>query len=266
VLLPGQSVRIPFVVSEADARAQVVLLTDIPVAALEVETPAGTLLDAGAPGVSFGQGPYVRYCRVTLPQGAEHAGTWHARVTVDTEPSQTAGRVPADALRRARSEGVRYSVSASARSSLRMQGTVTQGSFRPGEPLRARVALTEYGVPVAVRARVEARVRRPGGSVATVPLAETEPGVFELSFPATQPGAYEVRLLASGRTFGGNRFTRERVLTGAVLPEGAGHLPVATPQDECCRETRRLFRIVVLLAGAAVLLLLLLLVVALLAP
>ncbi|WP_437626009.1 VWA domain-containing protein [Sorangium sp. So ce1151] len=265
VLLPGQSVRVPFVVSEADARAQVVLLTDVPVVELEVETPAGTLLLPGAPGVSFGGGPYVRFCRVTLPQGTAHAGTWHARLTVATKLMEKSRHVPADVLRRALREGVRYSVSASARSSLRMQGAVSQGSFRPGEPLRARVTLTEYGVPVAARARVEARVRSPGGSVTTVPLTETEPGLFELSFPTARAGAYEVRLLASGRTFRGNRFTRERVLTGAILTESTSPVSLATPQHECCRETRRLLRVLVLLGGAAVLLLLLLLLVALLA-
>jgi hypothetical protein len=58
-------------------------------------------------------------------------------------------------------------------------------------------------------------IRRPDGVKVTKSLAETAPGVFELSFVPTLTGVYQLHILSEGRSFEGNRFTREKQLTAA---------------------------------------------------
>ena len=72
---------------------------------------------------------------------------------------KTASRTDLDRLR---GHGVPYNVTVSSWSNLRMAARLTQTSFEPGAELRLDAVLTEFGVPVANRARVEAELRTPG--------------------------------------------------------------------------------------------------------
>lgn len=89
-----------------------------------------------------------------------------------------------------------------------MSATVEQSSFEPGADLTFQAVLTEYDIPVEKRAQVQVELTRPNGSVVTLPMSETEPGTFELTFKATYAGIYHARTLARGVTLRGALFTR----------------------------------------------------------
>ena len=101
-----------------------------------------------------------------------------------------------------------------------MNATVTQSSFVPGATFFLRSTLTEYGVPLAYRARVSATIDYPDKTRGTVWLSETEPGIFTASLTAAQSGVYTIHFLAEGGTSRGTPFTREHLATAAVWPGG----------------------------------------------
>jgi len=165
-----------------------VLLLDVAAVRLSLETPSGAVLSeanlAGL-GVRVTLGTRMTFCRVGLPlpvAAGAHGGRWHAVLKVD-EPalrrelaklarSVEQGTVPGVELERLRAHGVRYSVTVSAWSNLRLSARLTQTSFKPGATLRLDAALTEYGQPVERRARVDADMRRPDGVRLQVALTE----------------------------------------------------------------------------------------------
>lgn len=237
-LAPGSTVRVPFVLTEADIDATVVVLDDLPVVDIALETPAGDLIDAAsaaALGVHAGQGPNMRYYRFNLPVAigaGAHAGTWHAVLTIDKKAwKRQLGRLKEnkEAFARASALGARYSVSVYSWSNLRMRATLTQDSIEPGTVATVRTVLTEYGVPVDHRAGVRAEVAGPAGGF-TVVLAEKAPGAFEALVPTTVPGTYQVRVVAEGLTLRGRPFTREQLLTAVALP--GGDRPSPGPADD----------------------------------
>ncbi len=232
IIGPGDERRVPFVLAETDIDATVMLLTDRPGAVMYLETPAGDLLDPGAivaRGGTTGFRPGLLHYRFTLPLAVgagAHAGTWHAVLVVGrTDPVgqrvSTVGRTAANW----KLGPVRYSVNVHSWSNLRMRAALTQDSLEPGARLELRARLEEYGVPVARRAGVRVEVRRPDGTATTVTLDEVDPGTFETTVTATFPGVYRMRALATGVTMRGMPFTREQLLTGAVLRSGDGPLP-----------------------------------------
>jgi hypothetical protein len=101
-----------------------------------------------------------------------------------------------------------------------MAATVVQKSFEIGAELGFRASLTEYDLPVELRAAVEVELSRPGGSPITISMVEVEPGIFEASASATVPGVYTARFLAKGVTLRGTRFTREYLANAAVWRGG----------------------------------------------
>jgi Mg-chelatase subunit ChlD len=235
-LAAGQVVRIPFELAESEIDATVVLLVDVPAVRLSLQTPSGAVLseaNLAALGAQVTRGTKMTFCRVglPLPVGAgAHGGTWHAVLKVD-EPrlkrelaklqrAAKDGTAEAVEFQRLRAHGIRYNVTVSAWSNLRMSARLTQTSFKPGARLRLDVALTEYGQPVERRARVEADVQRADGVTLTLSLAEQMPGVFGGEIVAGLDGVWRVRIRARGRTFGGVAFTREQLLTAAVIVGG----------------------------------------------
>jgi hypothetical protein len=233
-MLPGMKRRIPFVLNEADIESTVILLTDMPVINMVLETPAGDVVDpatAVALGATFTVGTNLKYYRFTLPlavgQGAQD-GTWHAVLEVDEVAfKRHLSTLDNDraAFERARVHGARYSVNIHAYSNLRMGARLDQNSMAPGATMTIRATLTEYGLPIEHRATVRAELRRPDGTTATLVLSEVEPGVFEASTLASMAGTYHFRVLAEGATMRGIAFTREELLTGAVLQGGDGPFP-----------------------------------------
>jgi hypothetical protein len=246
---PGTVVRVPFELSESDIDATVVLLVDVPAVRLAVQTPSGTLLSEAAlagMGAQVAHGTNMTFCRMALPlpvgSGA-HGGLWYAVLKID-EPrlkreiarraaavkEKTASRTDLDRLR---GHGVRYNVTISSWSNLRMAARLTQTSFEPGAQLRLDVVLTEFGVPVANRARVEADVERPDGLRFTAPLIEEFPGSFSAGLTAGLAGVWRARVRARGRSFRGVSFTREQLLSAAILMRGGASGPRGDGSAAC---------------------------------
>jgi hypothetical protein len=239
-IAPGSTVVIPFVLTEADIDATVVLLADIPIVSMAIETPGGDIINPGNAaglGVSYSQINRTRHYRFTLPAAfpsGNHSGTWKAILTVERkDPPGIAARD--NASRQSQSfltHGARYSVLVNTYSNLRMRAALTQDSYEPGAELTLRSILTEYGIPVEHRGSVYASVARPDATRFTLPLIEVEPGVFEASFRANLPGTYHCRIVASGATLRGKPFTRELTLDGAVYRGGDGPSPPTRPDDQ----------------------------------
>ena len=230
----GARVRIPFDLAESDISCRVILLTDLPILRLSVETPDGKIIDdANAPtfGAVFDRAAKVATSRFGLPIAFQvekiHAGRWHALLEIDRNLRPVgvlthveAAGVSAAAAEEIKARGAKYCLSVHAFSNLRLNATVTQSGFVPGSALFLRAALTEYGVPLAYRARVAAYIDHPDKTRGTQWLPETEPGVFNASLIANQTGVYTIHFVAEGGTSRGTAFTREHLATAAVWPTG----------------------------------------------
>jgi subtilisin family serine protease len=231
---PGQKIRIPFVLSEADISADAIALLPFhDVLDVAVETPQGNVIDeanvAGFPTVARVDRPNMTYYRMTLPvdDGASvhaHAGTWHLVLTVDPRIFKQYLSVLRDgqekAYRDAVAHGVQYTALVHAYSNLRMSCSLSQHSYQPGATMWLRCLLTEYGQPLQGSASVRAVLTRPDGSTSTLPLAPMGPGTYEASVVATLPGVYRFVVSATGSTSRHTPFTREQVVTGAVWRGG----------------------------------------------
>lgn len=238
-IAPGSKVRVPFDVSEADIDCTVLLMTDENVVDLALETPNGTLIQpamvAGL-GMTFGVGAQTKYYRFTLPVAigaGQRAGIWHAVLEVNKDDfKKTLSRMrdqkdkPFQAFA---THGARYSVVAQTYSNLKMAVAVEQSSFEPGADLTFQVMLTEYDIPVEKRAQAQVELTRPGGSLVTLQMTETEPGTFELTTKATYSGVYHARIMAKGVTLRGTPFTREQLASAAVW--NGGDYPYQPPRD-----------------------------------
>jgi hypothetical protein len=224
-LLPGQRVRVPFRLNEADISSDV-LLSEWPPQAFffSVETPAGDVLDPATVttlGGEFVVGNGVSYYRLPLPFGAgsgAHAGKWHA--VIEARPDYE--RTPTN--------GLRYNLSVHSYSSIRLRAGLRQTGNAAGSVVTVRGTLTECGLPVdAERASILAEIELPDGGVTTLPLLETDDGdgVCEATFIADRQGVYPLRLRAKGISSRGRPFTREQLLTAAVCDKDdesrAGH-------------------------------------------
>jgi hypothetical protein len=219
-LQPGQVARIEFRLNDADAGAEVILLSPIPkLIDFQLETPAGDLIDpssAGAvPGLEYAASDRVAFYHLSLPAvtsaGAAHDGLWHALLRIGRAPVTTMTHL--ESSQQVGPLGLRFSLSVQTHSSLRMRATLAQTSYEPGATLTLRAVLTEYDLPVVRGARL------------TAELAEGEPGVFEGQVAANAEGVYPVHLIADGHTLRGRLFSREQWLTGMVWHGGDGRAP-----------------------------------------
>ena len=225
-LPPGGKARIPFVLNETDIDATVVLLEDMTAIRFTVETPAGDVLQPGnaaGVGAQYQPGTNMKFYRYPLPLplgGGARAGIWHALLEIDKDAfKRSLAKLENDrrAFARAASNGPRYSVSVQAYSNLRLTATASQSGFASGATIALRAVLTEFGVPLERRAVVRAETTFPDNTTATLPMLETDPGVFTASLATHTYGVYRFRVVAEGRTFRGAPFTREQTVTAATL-------------------------------------------------
>lgn len=226
---PGDKLRLPFVLTEADIDTTVILLDETPAVRMRLETPDGNIVDpaiATGFGGTFAAGDTLSYYRFALPApigAGAHGGLWHAILEVDPDLfKRYLSRLDNDPvrLRRARAHGVRYSLNVHAFSNIRLDARLEQDSLEPGATLSLRATLMEYGIPVDRRASVLAHVERPDGSKITLSLFEIGPGAFETTTRANLAGLYLIRVVASGYSLRGLPFTREHLLTPAVFRGG----------------------------------------------
>jgi hypothetical protein len=187
------NVRIPFQLSKADISTTAILLTDRPAATFLIETPAGDVMtpaSAAGLGAHYAVGADMSYCQFTLPlaRGASpaRAGTWSAILEYTGDKGQATG-APAAA---ARGGGIRYSFTAQAFTNLRTAARLSQNSLEPGVSVTTSATLTEYGIPVARCATVQAYVELPDNSLITLPLPETDVGRFQAGVTAVPAGVY----------------------------------------------------------------------------
>jgi hypothetical protein len=228
----GNVVRIPFQLCEADINCRVILLTDFPVVRLSVETPDGQKIDegnAGGFGVTFATADNTKTASFNLPLPFQanriQSGSWTAILEIDEElyKKYLSGGFEKNPNRSfisdLRSKGAKYCLSVHSFSNLRMTSTVSQTTFTPGSTMSIRAILTEYNQPVERRANVNAETEYPDHTKTVLPLAETQPGVFETSLTANQAGIYRFNVVAEGGTYKGVPFSREELLTAATLNE-----------------------------------------------
>jgi hypothetical protein len=247
-IAPGTTHRIPFGLNEADIGCTTLLMTDVNVVDMVLETPDGTIIDGGTAaglGITAARGAKSRHFRFTLPVAVgsgQHGGTWHALLKVNDREFRKALSGIADNDREARARfaahGARYSVVVQSYSNLRMTADVSQSGYSPGATLRFRATLAEYGMPVEHRAHGHVELTRPGGTVAIVPLTEQEAGQLQASTIANDAGVYHARIVVRGATLRGTPFSREATGTAAVWRGGdVPYVPprVNTDREEWCR-------------------------------
>ncbi|MET8179629.1 tyrosinase family protein [Streptomyces sp. NPDC005336] len=237
VLHPGEVVRIPFRLTEADITARAVLLTDHPRAVLYgLETPEGHIIEPTVtdPMVEFRAGDSVEMYRVSLPLPIEdeqaHAGQWQALMAFD--------RSDVTRALRGRRSSARYSLGVHVSSNLRMRAALAQSGNEPGAAVHLRASLTEYALPLSSPARVYAEVVHPDEARSQTVFTPVGDGVYEATFPATQAGVYRCRIIADGTTGRGTPFSREQTLTAAVWAGGDREPPA--PDDPGARTCRLL--------------------------
>jgi hypothetical protein len=179
---------------------------------------------------------------LSVPIGGSEAreGIWHAVLTIDDRYYKrylaSLDNNP-EKYQRVLTHGVRYNLNVHSYSNLRLRASLSQTSYEPGATLTLRAVITEYGLPVESRANVRSELERPDNTTTTLTLAEIEPGVFETSAPASMSGIYRFRVLGTGQTLRGRRFTREQTLTGAVW-QGGDEPPPSSKDDPRKRDER----------------------------
>ncbi len=263
-LKPAETTEIPFDLNRGDSGADVILLCPAPwVVDFELVTPSGAVVGSGSlpPGARHITGRDVRYYRLTLPlvvDGvAAGAGRWLIRLHVDRqrfqEWLQKLEATDVEAYQHAARHGLRYATEVHARSSIRMQATLRQKGIGLGTEMQLEARLTEVGLPLAGRAEVVAELSGPQGE-RLIKLSETEPGTFTATVPGDAYGLYRFRVIARGKTRRGERFTRERRLTGAIYvprppqQEGEPHVPGGQPEGgprpDCGKQVLALYEVI----------------------
>lgn len=243
----GGRVVVPFDLTAADIRADVLLLGDAG-SALRVElvAPDGTVLTGGSGAEEAAENGY-RVLRVVpsavLPPGVG-PGRWQAVLSVDDgglkewlavlrrRLSQVGdgrgGQLFERAVTSIRTHGVPFTLSVQARSALRLSVEVTQTSRRPGTTASVRAVLTDSGVPLVGSARVEADVTDPTGAVLRVPLVPdpADGAAYLGSVSTASPGVYRILVRAVGGDLRNMPFTREELRTVAVWARGDDSPPM----------------------------------------
>lgn len=230
--------RIPFDLNETDNSADVILLspTSPNLFDFKLETPDGNIIDPGSgmTGIEYTEGDTVGYYRLSLPARVNdeeaQTGTWNAILKLDGDRFRRyRNELEENDIRefdRVNEHGPRYNLSVHSESTLALDARVSQDSYEPGATMTIRASLREGEMPVEHRATLTGELDRPDGTTTTVSLDAVEPGVFETAFHASMAGTYRCRVIAEGKTFRNNNFTREQLVTGSVWRGGDDPLPV----------------------------------------
>lgn len=224
----GNLVEIPFNLAIVDYGVDIILLTPAPYAVkFSLITPQGDLIEpADATGLG---GEYVQdnkhsYYRFNLPvpiSGGTHHGRWRALLEVDDKLfrryiAQLEETENEAEIEIALAHGIRYSLNVHTRSNLHLRAHAYQETVQVGSEAFIEANLIEYSQPVENRASVVAEITQPDKSTFTIELKEVSKGSFHGSFKMFKQGVYRCRLLATGKTFHGHRFSREHLLTTAT--------------------------------------------------
>lgn len=220
----GHTEKVPFVLTEADQRCDVIVLTEAPDAVrLTLTAPDGTTVSAG-PDAKALTAPAMTCLRVPLPLASSPgvlAGNWTANITVDKRGfarylGMLEKRQDLVGLQRARTHGLQFTLTIHAESNLEMKVTATQLSHAPGSNVEIVATLTESGIPLEGRAVVRMDYTMPDGTAHTVVLHEDEPGVHRTVLQLPQTGLYPLLIKAAGQSFSKKPFTREELRSAAT--------------------------------------------------
>jgi len=274
---PGGTEQVPFVLTEADQRCDVILLTEAPNAVeLTLTTPDGATIGAG-PDATPLSAPAMKCLRVSLPLGSSpgtHAGKWIANISMKQDVfrkhlnSKFVENDP-NTRQRLATHGLPFILNVHAVSDLEMKAKVTQSGHAPGADVEVTATLTESGIPLEHRALVSMIVTKPDGSQETVALNEIEPGVHSVTITLTKLGLYSLLIKARGKSFSGKTFTREELRSAATWRDqsepnrqdspGGDNQTLVNLIEKCCRSsTRLMITILIVLLIFLVLLLILL--------
>ena len=247
-LHPGEEHRYPFLLTDADVGADViVLLPARDLVDVALESPSGVVFKpdgGGAIGATYVVDDRVSYWRLRLPVASngmvDRAGTWQAILTIDDASFKehvAALRDNPTKLRDILAHGVPYTLAVHAKSDLRLTARLTQRSREPGAEAHLVAQLTEFGLPLRGRTAVAVEITDPNGAPDRARLDRVGEGRFEAVYPLAVPGTYRFRLLARGLSHSGQPFTREHSFTASVwrggdrpLPQGDEPLPA--PEGE----------------------------------
>lgn len=227
IVTPNGPQAISFAVNEADVEADVFLMSENPDGVvLALEAPNGNLINptnvASFPNVRLIRSNDVAYYRLLFPAFLDdqegHRGVWKAWVGhakgQDDVPS-VSHLPPAKA-----GAGIRYSVVARARSSVNLDVALIQDLFEPGSPFAIQVRLRQFDLPLTRNVRVRVIIERPDGSTDELPLFQ-DADLFTARYEDTfLPGAYQVRVVAEGRSLGNHVIQREKLATGMIVKDG----------------------------------------------
>jgi hypothetical protein len=193
----------------------------IPILQFWLETPAGDKILPGTAGTSYIVGKRATYYRFNLPvaigSGA-HSGKWHAVLGVDPKYYKrylsSIGDNNKDLYQSILAHGITYNLNVHASSVLNLKARVHQNSMQP--------------VPKN-RAIVVAQLTYPDNSKILLNLKATsaESGIYEATIKAGLNGVYTFRVMASGTTWRGRKYTREQIATGGVWRGGDNPPPTS---------------------------------------
>jgi hypothetical protein len=256
----GDKQTISFMLNEADAGADVILLTPSPDAIrFSLETPNGDIITPGAlpAGVKYVTGQTTAYYRFNLPvvtgagKGAA-TGRWIVHLQCDRAAFK--GYLKSlhndpKAYEYAKAHGLRYAVEVHARSSIKLSAQLTQKNIVPGSTMRITARLSEYGIPVSKRAKVVVRIKTARlGTEKTIKLKQIDDGLFQADFKGHEYGLYNARVMVKGRTLRGTPYTRECLVSGAIYQARPPEDPQAPDDDvpvgpDCKKQFRLLIKV-----------------------
>lgn len=240
----GQTQRVPFYISEADADFDVILLTRFPVLQFWLEAPDGTVINQH--NVSGLNGQYIvgkasKYYRMKLPvfmADISHSlGKWH--IVIDypgqktyykanqvfvknnngQEPrniSKGKERIPISSIENTRS----YTVLVKARSAIQLETKVETTSTKAGSVSSIVSYMKAFGLPLNQGVNVYAHITRPDNITTILPLEPKGNGRYEAIISDNKlNGVYNITVKAAGQTPGNWPLQREQAVTATVVQD-----------------------------------------------
>ena len=241
LLWNGKPQEIEFLISDSDVSVDVVALCPIPFALdFQLITPGGDVITeamAGVePNVQYHVGADVAYYRLMLPAlpskpDSSHRGMWRAviglkrpdEILKELRETRTHRLELAEFIRRVSEftqKPTPFNLTVHTYSNLRLEATLVQDGFAPGDVIHLTATLWEYQVPLKTDASVWADVVEPNGNRSVLNFTRTAAGSYAATWTTTLPGIYRFGIRAEGRTSGNARFMRAKELTAGVWAGG----------------------------------------------
>lgn len=234
LIKPGHTQEFQIKVTEADKRLDIILMKpagaefDVRILApnkQEFELSGDKKGKSSSAGVSVLRTARVNRYRIPFPLESgggpsSHTGTWRVGVSMREGPfMKLIGNLGKRGLKTnlLKQHGIRYALQANVRSNLRFHARLIQDGLEPGSNLLFRAVVTQNNLPLQdPTAAIKAYIRYPDGIEDVHKLRLKLPGVYESGFQATVPGVYNIKIVATGRTGAGDKYQREKFLTGVV--------------------------------------------------